>query len=96
MKQSIINQEKIMNIVRTALFIAVMATTTLSAFAADAAEYQYRRFNKVAGFGDPNRISTASSSVYAGKFFQWFGRKTACRPAPRPSRRHGKSARKWR
>lgn len=67
-----------MKVVRTALLIAILSTAALSAVDADAAEYKYRSSNKVAGFGDPSRIDAVSGYVYAGKFFQWFGKKTSC------------------
>lgn len=67
-----------MKLFRTALFVAIMSTTALTTLEADAAEYKYRRYDKVAGFGDSTRIDSVSGYVYAGKFFQWFGKKTAC------------------
>lgn len=64
-----------MKVLHSTLALAILSTITMSA---TAAEYQYRRYNKVAGYGDDSRIDIVTGTVFAGKYFQWFGSKLAC------------------
>jgi hypothetical protein len=60
---------------------ALLAAAVLCSLAAQAhaEEYRYRRFNQVDAFLDGSKTNYVKGEVaYAGKFFQWFGEKTAC------------------
>ncbi len=64
-----------MKVIHSTLALAILSAITMPA---TAAEYKYRRYDKVEGFGDKSRIDIVSGYVFAGKYFQWFGSKIAC------------------
>lgn len=66
-----------MNINKIAFCIAVLCAVAPPSMAA---EYKYRLITKrVAGFADVNKDTRSEiSSVYAGKYFQWFGSPYPC------------------
>jgi hypothetical protein len=64
-----------MKVIQSTLALAILSAITMPA---TAAEYKYRRYDKVEGFGDKSRIDMVSGYVFAGKFFQSFGSKLAC------------------
>jgi hypothetical protein len=62
---------------QVALCLGLLSAVALPSMAA---EYQYRLITKrVAGYSDVNKDTrSVVSSIYAGKFFQWFGSPYAC------------------
>jgi hypothetical protein len=60
---------------------ALLATAVLCSLAAQASaeQYKYRLVNQVDAFLDGSKTTTLSATVgKAGKYYQWFGEKTAC------------------